>query len=219
VDGLIIASAQSNGRRMLFRNLRKRKVPFVLIDRMLPGLDAHFVGVRDEEIGALATRHLVEQGCRRIAHIRGPAISTGTGRLRGYRRALAEAGLRAGPEYVVSGEHSDASGYKAMIQLLGLDQRPDGVFCFNDPVAAGAIKAILAAGLDVPGDIAVIGAGNVHYSDLLRIPLSTVDQSCSLLGETAAQVLIRSIESDGPLPPERILLPPQLVIRDSTRRR
>jgi LacI family transcriptional regulator, galactose operon repressor len=219
VDGLIIASAQANGRRMLFRNLRKRKVPFVLIDRMLPGLDAHFVGVRDEEIGALATRHLIEQGCRRIAHIRGPAISTGTGRLRGYRRALAAAGLRASPEYVASGEHSDASGYKAMIQLLGLDERPDGVFCFNDPVAAGAIKAILAAGLDVPGDIAVIGAGNVHYSDLLRIPLSTVDQSSSLLGETAAQVLIRSIESDRPLPAERILLPPQLVIRDSTRRR
>jgi LacI family transcriptional regulator, galactose operon repressor len=219
VDGLIVASAHVNGRRSAFQTLRKRKVPFVLIDRMLTGLEAHFVGVKDEEIGALATNHLIEQGCRRIAHIRGPAISPGIGRLRGYRRTLARHGLEAGPEYVVSGQHSDSSGYDAMIQLLRLDRRPDGVFCFNDPVAAGAIKAVLEARLDVPEDIAVIGAGNVHYSDLMRIPLSTVDQSSSIIGETAAEVLLRSIEAKTPLRPERILIRPQLIVRDSTRRR
>src|SRR5438128_1491639 len=74
VDGLIVASAQSNGRRGLFATLSSREVPYVLVDRMPSGLDAHFVGVKDEDIGALATRHLIEQGCRRIAHIRGPAI-------------------------------------------------------------------------------------------------------------------------------------------------
>jgi hypothetical protein len=67
-----------------------------------------------------------DQGCRRIAHIRGPAISPGLGRLRGYRRTLARRGLEAGPEYVVSGQHSDSSGYEAMVQLLSLDRRPDG---------------------------------------------------------------------------------------------
>jgi LacI family transcriptional regulator len=105
-----------------------------------------------------------------------------------------------------------------MIQLLTLNPRPDGVFCYNDPVAAGAIKAILEAGLDVPRDIAVIGTGNVHYSDLLRVPLSTVDQSSLLIGETAAELLVRCIEAQRPLPPERILIQPQLVVRDSTRR-
>ena len=219
VDGLIVASAHVNGRRSAMRSLLKRKLPCVLIDRMPAGLDAHFVGVKDEEIGALATNHLIEQGCRRIAHIRGPAITTGTGRLRGYRRALARHRLEALPEYVVSGWHNDSAGYEAMIQLLRLDCPPDGVFCYNDPVAAGAIKAILESGLDVPKDIAVIGAGNVHYSDLLRIPLSTVDQSSSVIGETAAEVLVRCIEAKTPLPPQRILIRPRLIVRDSTLRR
>ena len=219
VDGLIVASAQSNGRRGLFATLGSREVPYVLIDRMPSGLDANFVGVKDDEIGALASRHLIEQGCRRIAHIRGPAIQTGIGRLRGYRRALAKAGLAALPEYVVSGQHNDISGYVAMRQLLGLGHPPDGVFCYNDPVAAGAIKAVLESGLRVPEDIAIIGAGNVHYSDLLRVPLSTIDQSSSAIGETAAELLVKHIESKTSQPTEQILIPPRLVVRESSRRK
>jgi LacI family transcriptional regulator len=177
------------------------------------------VGVKDEEIGAMATEHLIEQGCRRIAHIRGPLIAPGTGRLRGYSRALAKHGLKAPPEYVVSGQHSDGSGYDAMRQLLKLNPPPDGVFCYNDPVAAGAIKAVLEAGLRVPNDIAIIGAGNVHYSDLLRVPLSTIDQSSSAIGETAAELLVSCIESKTPVPAKRILIAPQLIVRESSRRK
>ena len=219
VDGLIIASSQPNSRRPLFATLANRGVPYVLVDRSPAGLDANFVGVKDEEIGAMATEHLIEQGCRRIAHIRGPLIPTGTGRLRGYGRTLAKHGLKAPPEYVVSGQHSDGSGYDAMRQLLKLNPPPDGVFCYNDPVAAGAIKAVLEAGLKVPDDIAIIGAGNVHYSDLLRVPLSTIDQSSSAIGETAAELLVSCIESKTPVPAKRILIAPQLVVRESSRRR
>jgi LacI family transcriptional regulator len=218
VDGLIIASSQPSGRRTLFATLASRGVPYVLIDRSPSGLDANFVGVKDEEIGAMATEHLIEQGCRRIAHIRGPAIAPGTGRLRGYGRALARHGLKAPPEYVVSGQHSDGSGYEAMRQLLKLTPPPDGVFCYNDPVAAGAIKAVLEMGLNVPNDVAIIGAGNVHYSDLLRVPLSTIDQSSSAIGETAAELLVTCIESKTPVPVKRILIAPQLIVRESSRR-
>ncbi len=219
VDGVIIASAQSHMQGELFRILEARRIPYVLIDRMPTGFEGHYVGVQNEEIGALATSHLIEQGCRRIAHLRGPANPPGTGRLRGYRRALAKHGLKALPEYVVSGQHQDGSGYEGMRELLRLRHRPDGVFCYNDPVAAGAMKAILEAGLQVPGDIAVIGAGNVHYSDLLRIPLSTIDQSSSVLGETAAELLAHCIEAKKPIPPRRVLIPPRLVIRESSRRK
>ena len=218
VDGLIIASSQPNSRRSLFGTLANRKVPYVLVDRSPSGLDANFVGVKDEEIGAMATGHLIEQGCRRIAHIRGPLIPTGTGRLRGYTRTLAKHGLKAAAEHVVSGQHNDGSGYDAMRELLQLNPPPDGVFCYNDPVAAGAIKAVLEAGLKVPDDIAIVGAGNVHYSDLLRVPLSTIDQSSSAIGETAAEMLVSCIESKTPLPPKRILIAPQLIVRESSRR-
>src|SRR5262249_15416401 len=101
VDGLIVASAQHD--KEFFDKLSERKIPFVFIDRMVSGMDANYVGVKDEDLGAMATQHLIDQGCTRIAHIRGPAVTTGAGRLRGYRRALAKAGMKASPEYVVSG--------------------------------------------------------------------------------------------------------------------
>jgi len=105
-----------------------------------------------------------------------------------------------------------------MQQLLQQRPRPDGVFCYNDPVAAGAIKAILEAGLNVPRDIAVIGAGNVHYSDLLRVPLSTIDQSSLNIGRSAAELLLARITWKTQSPPKRIIFPPLLVVRESTRR-
>jgi LacI family transcriptional regulator len=219
VDGLILASASTNGRKSVIETLRMREVPFVLIDRMPPGISANYVGSRDEEIGQMATEHLIEQGCRHIAHIRGPATPNSHGRLRGYRKALRAHGMEASEAYVAGGVRDDAGGYAAMRTLLALKPRPDGVFGYNDPVAAGAIKAVLEAGLRVPQDVAVIGAGNVHYSDLLRVPLSTVDQSSAFIGEAAAGLLVECMEAKTPLEPKRILVPPRLVARESTRRK
>lgn len=219
VDGLIIASARPNGRLAVFPTLRDRNLPFVLIDRMPRFVKANYVGVKDDEIGAMATEHLIEQGCRRIAHLRGPAISTGTGRFRGYRRTLAKHGLQASPEYVVEGHHDDKAGYEAMRKLLCLTPMPDGVFCYNDPVAAGAIKAVLEAGFNVPNDVAIIGAGNVHYSDLLRVSLSTIDQSSLAIGERAAELIAQCMEAKIPPSPQCILIPPRLVVRESSQRK
>jgi LacI family transcriptional regulator len=218
IDGLIVASAQSDG-RWLRRTLGRCKIPCVLIDRKLSGLKAHYVGVDDVEIGAIATWHLIDQGCRRIAHIRGPAISNAHGREQGYRRTMAEHDLEVLPGYVVAGQHRDTTGHEAMVQLLDLCFRPDGVFCYDDQVASGAIAAIVEAGLNVPNDIAVIGAGNVHYSSYLRVPLSTVDQHSSVIGETAGEILAQSMEAKTAARPERVLITPRLVVRESSLRR
>ena len=218
MDGLIIASAQRQGDLSSFRALSQSKTPYVLIDRVISGLDANFVGVKDESVGAMATEHLIVQGCKRIAHIRGPAVSTARGRLRGYRRMLQQHGVKVRPEYIVPGQFGDSGGYNAMLELLSLHSRPDGVFCYNDPVAAGAIKATLEAGLRVPEDIAIIGVGNVHYSDLLRVPLSTIDQSSSRIGEMAAELLVQCIDAKTPPVHRHILIPPRLIVRDSSRR-
>jgi LacI family transcriptional regulator len=218
-DGLIVASAAASGAKSALRDLIARQVPLVLIDRMPAGLAANYVGARDEEIGVMATRHLIEQGCRRIAHIRGRRLPNGNARLRGYRRALVRQGLRVDPELVVEGNCDDAGGYAAMRSLLALRQPPDGVFCYNDPAAAGAIKAVLGAGLDVPRDVAIVGAGNVRYSDLLRVPLSTIDQGSAFIGEAAASMLVECIDAKTPLAPKRVLVPPRLIVRESSLRR
>jgi len=218
VDGLIIASAQVPCCRQLFKRIQARKVPYVLIDRPLPGLRACFVGVDNRAIGSMATEHLIAQKCRRIAHLRGPEMGIASERVDGYRRALMTHGFRAAKQYVVAAGYDDETGYAAMQRLLGLRPLPDGVFCYNDPVAIGAMKAILEKGLSIPKDIAIVGAGNVHFSDALVVPLTTIDQGTCKIGSQAAELLLARIASKRRQEPLRILIPPRLVVRESSKR-
>lgn len=217
VEGLILASAQAPGDASQVRRLEKHKMPFVLIDRDFPGVEANFVGADDEEIGAVATEHLIARGCRHIAHIEGPDTSSSSGRSKGYAAALGGHGLRSAPGYAVRAGSDSGSGYEAMRRLLMVNPRVDGVVCYNDAVAVGAVKAILEAGLEVPYDIEVVGAGNVHYSDILKVPLSTVDLNSVLEGEKAAEVLVGLLQATGPSKPARIVVPFELVARESSR--
>ena len=219
VDGLIIASSQQPGRLDMFKRVRERNVPYVLIDRPIRGSPACFVGVDNQAIGRLATEHLIAQGCRRIAHLRGPEVVIAEARLDGYRRAMAKKGLCFDPDYVVSGGHGDCTGYQGMRVLLARRPIPDAVFCYNDPVAIGAMKAILQAGLKIPQDISIVGAGNVHYSDVLAVPLTTIDQGTCRMGSLAAELLIKRIASKRAMRPKRVLIAPRLVERESTRRK
>jgi LacI family transcriptional regulator len=216
VDGLLIASAQSPQVTELFQRIDARGVPYVLIDRRFGDSNAPYVGADDEAIGRMAARHLVDRGCRRPAHIAGPPHAPGAGRLKGYRDVLAGAGITVPDAYV---EHAkdDATGYEATKRLLALDPRPDGIFGYNDPTAAGAMKAILEAGIRIPEEIKVIGVGNVHYSDLLRVPLSTIDQSSTQIGAQAADLLIKSIGGKRRKAPKPVLIDPVLIPRESTR--
>jgi LacI family transcriptional regulator len=218
VDGLIIASSQSPERVDMFERVRERGVPYILIDRPIPGVSACFVGVDNQAIGELATQHLLAKGCSRIAHLRGPQVGIAEARLEGYRIALKKRGVALCPSYVVNGGHGDDTGYEGMRRLLKLNPVPDGVFCYNDPVAIGAMKAILEAGLNMPQDISVVGAGNVHYSDVLAVPLTTIDQGTGRIGGLAAELLLERMVSKRSMRPKKLLIPPRLVERESTRR-
>lgn len=221
VDALIIASTQWTVES--FRRIEEQNTPYVLLDRRFTGLPANFVGVDDEHVGELAARHLIEAGCQRIAHIRGPEVSTALGRLEGFRRTLSVNRLSLPPAYVVSSRSGDnagdVSGYDAMIRLLELKPFPDGVFCYNDPVAMGALQAVLDRGLRVPEDIAIIGCGNCHHSAFLRVPLTSIDQNSAGIGERAAKLALSLVEGKtGPVRPKTVLLTPKVVVRESTRR-
>jgi LacI family transcriptional regulator len=216
VDGLLIASAQPPHHVELFERIEARGVPYVLIDRRFADSHAPYVGADDEAIGRMATQHLIDRGARRIAHIAGPALTPGTGRLKGYRDALTGAGISV-PDIYVEQATDDTSGYEAARRLLALTPRPDAIFGYNDPTAAGAMKAILEAGIRIPDEIKVIGVGNVHYSDLLRVPLSTIDQSSASIGEQAADILVKSIGNKRRRPAKPVLINPVLVARESTR--
>ena len=219
VDCLFIATTQLTLRS--FRRIEEHETPYILMDRKLPKLAANFVGVDDVQVGYLATKHLVEIGCRRIAHIGTPYLSPALGRLEGYRRALRDYGIHVPARYVLARPHGDdagdTTGYEVMKRLLNLRPLPDAVFCHNDPTALGAMKAILDAGLRIPEDISIIGCGNVMYSDCLRVPLTTIDQDCKAIGESAARLALNLLKSKTTPQPETIVIEPKLVVRDSTR--
>ena len=221
LDALVIASSGTNVEQ--FERMESKGQPFVLIDRDLNGLAANFVGINDEKAGFLATEHLIEMGCRRIAHIRGQDNSTGLGRFEGYRRALRQRGIPYSEDLVVRRSLVDTEttrqGEEAMRLLLERDPKLDGVFCFNDPLAIGAMSTIFDAGLRIPEDIALIGCGNLPNNNCLRVPLSSIDQHSQMIGQRAAELVLSLIESKQPPRARTIILEPTLAVRTSTQRK
>ena len=106
-----------------------------------------------------------------------------------------------------------------MNELLGLKRAPDGVFCYNDPTAMGAMQAALEKGIRIPKDLAFIGSGNVRYAKFLRVPLSTIDQQSEEIGGRAAKLALKLIESKTHPKPSTVLMTPRLVVRESSARR
>lgn len=222
VDVMIIASVQHTMQNL--RSIATQKIPYILLDRNFAGSASNFVGVDDQAVGHLATSHLIEQGCERIAHIQGPEVSTAMGRLEGYKKALAVHHMTPAAGFVVpigpSGDHrGEEAGYEAARRLLSLRKRPDGIFCFNDPVALGAMRAILEAGLRIPEDIAVVGCGNLSYSDFLRVPLSSVDQGSARIGKAAAIMALKLAQNRVKPAAKTELIEPVIVVRASSLRR
>lgn len=220
LDVLMVASTQAGEES--FRAIEEQQRRYILLDRKFAGLPANFTGTDDVEVGRTATAHLVENGCKRIAFMGGRYVSTAVDRLRGYRETLIEAGMQIDEGLIATRANVDDSahttGYHAMKEFLRLKDRPDGVFCYNDPMAMGAMQAMLEAGVRIPDDIALVGAGNVNYGAHLRVPLTTVDQQAEILGETAAKRALVLISSRQPPPPEEILVPSKLIVRASSRR-
>lgn len=217
VDVLLIASCQP--RLKNFYELGEERTPFLLVDRNFPYLSAHFVGSNDYEIGRIATEHLIAIGRKRIAHIGGRVLSPSLERLRGYRETLHQHQMELPDERVVTLEHveelGDEAGYQAMNQLLKLPNRPDAVFCYNDLTAIGAMEAVRAAGLTVPIDVAFVGTGNLRYAKYLRVPLTSVDQQPEMLGLRAGELALE-LMAHPDISPRTVLLPPKLVIRESS---
>ncbi len=220
LDALVIASTCTDA--AAFVRMEQSDQRFVLIDRDIPGLAANYVGIDDEAAGRIATEHLINIGCKRIAHIRGRENSTGIRRFEGYRKALLAHGLEYSDEYVISRSTVDTQstrqGRQAMRLLLQRKSRPDGVFCYNDPLAIGAMGTIVEAGLRIPEDIALIGCGNLHYDNSLRVPLSSIDQHSQQIGQRAADLVLSMIESKQKPGPRSYILEPALVVRASTQR-
>jgi len=219
MDGLIVASCSSSPAK--FQQLQQQGIPFVLIDRFFPQFRTNFVGVDDRAIGRIATEHLIAMGCKRIAHIRGLQFTTGVGRFEGYKQALKKHGIKFDPglvsPYMTADGRDWQQTFSAMRNLLD-GKPPDGVFCYNDPMAIAAIDVVLQAGLRIPRDIAFIGCDNLHFDGSLKAPLSSMDHRSSDIGVRAAKLLLRLLKDESAKTIRRVVLKPSLVVRESSQR-
>ena len=216
VDGVILASANAQKNGDLLRRLQSQGKGLVLIDRDdHQGLRCHRVVTDDEQVGRLATTHLVGLGHRHIAHLAGTRLVHARRRQRGYLSSMRQAGLEVKDSWVVEGGFVEQDGYDATRRLLKHAPEVTAIVAVNDPVAIGAMKAAWDSGLRTPDDLAVVGAGDIAHCDLLRVPLTTVSWSRDELGREAARLILDQIEAhpDGPF--KRIVIPPSLRIRAS----
>ena len=215
-DGLIIASEQPENSPKPFQELIDRRIPFVLVDRFFPKHDFLAVRVDDLAVGRIATAHLLDLGHRRIAHIVGPRLSPASLRRRGYLRALKAAGVPVNRQYIAHGKFDIPSGSEAMKELLTLDPRPTAVFTGNDPMAIGAVYACRDAGLRVPEDISIVGAGNIEGPHHPNPFLTTIDWPRTELGKFAGEVLLQAMSDELGDPPQKKVFEPRLLVRQST---
>jgi len=162
----------------------------------------------------LATEHLLACGRRAIAHLAGPRLTHARRREKGWKDTLRAAGIRIPNDWIITAGFMEVDGYRAMKRALSLRPQIDAVFAVNDPSAIGAMKAIWEAGLKVPEDIAVVGAGDVIHGELLKVPLTTVSWSRAELGREAAELLLNAAERNGN-EPRRVVISPHLVVRES----
>jgi LacI family transcriptional regulator len=212
-DGLIVASTLSKNEAKFYRRLLSEGANIVLIDRLLDGLSCSAVTTDDVQVGLLATKHLIKLGHRKIGHLKGPNVSTALRRHQGYEQAMSSAKLKP---IVRECGFTEADGHAAMQRWIVEGNLPTAIFAANDPAAIGAMEAMSEAGLSVPDDVAFVGAGSIHYGDMLRVPLTTVSWSTLAMGQSAAGLLLDLV--DGKMKgrrPRKITLEPELVIRHS----
>lgn len=217
LDGVVVMGV--NAHRKALRVLCETGVPCVAIDCRITGPRAGCV-TSDNRAGAMAAvRHLHGLGHRRIATITGPLeMMPAVHRLTGYQEAAAELGLETSEEYVQNGDFFMDSGYACGTRLAALpkSRRPTAVFVAGDEMALGAMHAFADAGLDVPGDIAVVGFDDIEAADLVRPALTTVAQDSLALGAAAVDTLLRFVEGEAAgAEDEPILAPTRLVVRQS----
>ena len=214
VDGVLLASLHHDD--PLPGVLERAGVPAVLVGRPAGTGPASYVDADNRGGARQAVDHLARQGGRRIATITGPQdMGVGQDRLDGYRDGLRAAGLAGGDDLVEAGDFTEEGGAAAMGRLLARPGRPvDAVFAASDLMAAGALRALRAAGRRVPDDVAVVGFEDSAVARYTQPPLTTVRQPIEEMGRQATRLLLAKVA--GEAAGMHLILDVELVVRAST---
>ena len=218
VDGLLLIATLTDSD--IVGSLTEAGIPFVLINNTVGDPRVFSVDIDNMEAARTVIHHLASLGHKRIGHVAGQDNSPSTApRRAGYINGLLENGLTVDPKLIVEGAYTQDWGYEGMWKLLKLPNPPTAVFAGGDGIALGIYRACADAGVSIPGDMSVVGFDNAPFVQHLNPGLTTVHHPLIQIGATAATLLLGALDAesnDDPRPAERIVLPTELVVREST---
>jgi LacI family transcriptional regulator len=215
VEGIAIAPVSDRSADHLQR-LARFGIPFVLVDRTVPGVEADAV-VGDSGDGARRlVEHLLTLGHRRIGLlVETDEVSTARDRRAGYEAAHRAVGIPIDPDLAIETTVDPSGGFVGMRRLLELPDRPTAVFTVNNLVALGAIESVRAAGLEVPDDVALVCFDDIEYASRLYPFLTVMEQPAETFGTLGTQLLLDRINDRAPERPRVVVLPAEFVVRRS----
>jgi len=219
VEGILVSLARTTHDSRHFEKVHKRGIPLVFFDRILDGLQVSAVVLDDHQGAYQIVRHLIEQG-NRIAHFAGPQhLNIYKHRQQGYIDALRTYGMPIDEELIFTCDMTLDEGVEGMEKMLRLADPPDAVFSASDFSIVGALQVLKERRIRVPQDIALAGFSNETFTSLTEPRLTSVDQRCEQMGQSAVRLFLDMVsDTTGRFSPRRIVLQPEILIRESSLR-
>lgn len=221
VDGIIASISLETENSKAFEEIRKSNIPLAFFDRILPNLDIPSVTIDDYRGGFMATEHLIKMGYKKIVHINQYRdVNIFNERLRGYLSALEQYNIPVDESLIIKGDFSLEFGRQCVKDLIANNIDFDAIFTLEDFTAMGVMQQLKVFGKRIPEDVGLVGFANEAFSELVSPALSTVDQCTFSMGEEVAHLFLKLIKKGNfyEHKPEKIVLQPKLLIRESSSR-
>ncbi|WP_299097357.1 LacI family DNA-binding transcriptional regulator [uncultured Winogradskyella sp.] len=221
VDGIIASMANETTDLSYYEKIKSKGIPLILFDRGENDLNVDYVGINDYDSSHMIVEHLVEKGCKRIAHIGGyRRTRIFNNRIRGYIDALTKHNLPLDQNLLTESSLTLEDGREMMQKFLQLEQRPDAVYVASDYAALGALQVLNENNINVPEDICLIGFGNEPFTSFVKPTISTVNQHSAEIGKIAAETFLSRINDENWKPSlNKNILKSELIVRESSDKR
>jgi len=218
VDGLIASLSFDTTNLDHFKPFKEKNVPLIFFDRVEQNEEYPVIIIDNVKCGYQATKHLIEQGCKKIMHITSSLQrNVYSDRYKGYRNALNDNGIEFEDNYLLINDLSEIAGIESAMKILAMNPLPDGVFITNDFVAAVCMQTLKKHGVKIPKDIAFVGFNNDAIGKLIEPSLTTIDYPGNHIGEIAAKNLIDHLKGTSNIEFSRvIIIKSDLIIRESS---
>ncbi len=220
VGGLVVSLAMETKKYDHFKQFMKNDIPVVFVDRVTDALNCDLVLIDNHNAAYEATKHLIEQGCKKIAHV-GGVLSRNiyNDRQRGYIDALKKHGIPIDDNYIIESDKLSADeGTRTAEYLLNLAEPPDGIFVANDTAAVSIIQYAKSKGIKIPQELAIIGFNNDPISLIVEPALSSVSHPAVEMGQIAAQQVLRKKDNKEIVKSQSIILKTEVLVRESSNR-